>query len=221
MIDMQVEKRTLSKALGALIAAYLVMALIPSQVHGQYYGEAEEKRIIIVDKTVIDFKDSIGKGGEVYSDNIDSSIKTFAGDDVLQYKIVVENAGTETLTSVKVVDRLPSNISLFFYPGNYNKETNTLEWTIDEIKPGETKEDILIRAKVSEVAELSATTPTKLCNEVIVDAGSGITDSDRACVYAIGYGVPKTGDASLLVKTVLISAAGSIGWFLRKLARGY
>jgi len=198
----------------ALIIAALVVlfsSLLPIKAGAESYSNGDEKTIL-VDKTLRSVHE------KEYKDNILSSDKTFYEDDLIEFKIKIENSGDVDLKNIDVVDKLPPFLRVIFNPGTYNETDNQVEWTIDELKAGEA-EEFLIRCQIDESDEVYSLTKETNVAEACVD---GICDEDDA-IYYIGNGVsiPEAGDPSLIIKTGLALSSIAGGFLLRKKARGY
>lgn len=173
---------------------------------------SDNKKTISIDKKIRSIHDS------EYKDNISSSDKVFYEEDVLEFKITVENTGDGVLKNINVTDMLPSFLTLVFNPGEFDSTNNKIKWTIDELKAGESK-DFLIRAKIDNSEGVKTLTKETNVAEVSVDE---LGDRDDASYYiGDGVSIPNTGDTSLIIKTVLVLSLIGGGVMVRKYARGY
>lgn len=199
----------LTTTLAALAVLSLSLAK-PTEIKAQY-STTETKKEISIDKTIR------GIGDTQYFDNIESSRKVFYENDVIEFKIKVENTGNQDLVNIKASDKLPNNLTLIFFPGTYNSNERLIEWTIDRLSPGEHKE-YLVRAKVTDVTEIksivSRTNNAKACSD-------NTCDDDNASYFIGKSTVPATGAGDLIVKTIGIVTLVASGLALRKYARGY
>lgn len=196
--------------------AILVLSLVhPYNVGAQYYQQGETKKILSVDKKVRSIKDA------AYENNIESSKRVFFEGDVLEFSIAIENTGNNALNNIKVTDNLPANLSLIFYPGVYEKNSNTITWTIDKLNTAEIK-TFLIRAKVVDVKSLniSGSNTVKMTNFAEAKTDN-ISDKDDASYFVGASTIPKTGNSSLPIQTVIVISSCAAGFALRKFARGY
>jgi uncharacterized repeat protein (TIGR01451 family) len=215
---MQVEHKIKSFSVITTIIGLLFLAVSnPLKIMADNYEPGEDERRISVDKKIRSIND------KDFSNNIESSTKIFKENDTIEYSIAVENSGKLTLNNIEVNDRLPSNLSLIFYPGTYDRTNNKINWKIDELKPAEIK-TYYIRAKIIETSKLNLSNGNleKLTNYVDVRSDTGTSASDQASCY-VGAGVttiPKTG-ASLPLQTLIVLTIGSAGIIFRKYARGY
>jgi len=201
----------------ALFLVLVAMAVLFSSIFSikanatSYYSSDDEKTISI-DKKIRTIKNT------EYKDNISASEKIFYENDLVEFKIVVENTGDGVLKNIKVVDYLPPFLKLVFYPGSFDKTNNKVEWTIDELNAGHSQE-FLIRAKISDSKNVRTLTKETNVAKVCVDE---ICDKDDA-VYYIGNGVaiPDTGNTDLILKTIVVLTLVGSGIAFRKYARGY
>ncbi|MGI5841633.1 MAG: hypothetical protein ACOX6N_05450 [Patescibacteria group bacterium] len=199
---------------GMIIAALVVLVvslLSARDAEATYYVPRDIQKSVSVDKKIRPIN------SENYQDNIDSSNEVFFDSDVLEFKISVENNGKETLHNLVVEDQLPLNSEVIFAPGEWDKANNKIRWTLDKLEVSE-KKNFLVRVKI--VNTQSITNVTKRTNIAIVDT-DGVSDRDDA-TYFIGIStVPKTGDTTLTLKTVLVLMGTAGGIVLRKYSRGY
>ena len=195
----------------SLLVAGLAFLASTTPIKAQYYGNGEDGAQLILDKKLRSLP------GNDFRDNIDKTVKVFYEDNLLEFSVLIKNSGNVPLENIRVIDWLPANLSLIFHPGEYNGDENKLEWQIERLEVGEEK-TYLIRAKISDV--VTAGLVSQRCNKAEVWAGD-MSDSDTACYFTEGAGIPGTGSAGLLVKTALVVLTGSGGWVLRKYARGY
>lgn len=213
----QVKHKILSISLFAAAMTILYLSLAQAnQVGAQNYDQAPAKKFISVDKKVRSVNET------TFYNNIEKSQKVFFEGDVIEYSIAIENTGSEVLNNIAVVDKLPTNLSLIFYPGAYDRTGNKVTWTIDALKPAEIK-TFLIRAKIIDVKNLSIPTndSVKLTNESSARSDTGKEAGDQASIY-VGTGtIPKTGNSTLPIQTALVLSIGAAGYAFRKFARGY
>ena len=202
---------TLKISFALMALAILALSLkFPNGVMAQY-NQSTVKKTISVDKKVRSLPDTN------FFDNIDRDKKVFHTGDLIEFSIRIENTGDQELTQIQAEDSLPKYLELFFNPGTYNKDSNTISWKIDSLKPAESK-TFLIRAKIAPIASNSA--ETKLTNLVEVQA-NGLNDKDTASYFINEGSIPNTGDNTLLIKTSAVLAAIAGAFALRKFARGY
>lgn len=185
--------------------------LAPKGVRADSYSSGDEKTISI-DKKVRSMNAS------EYQDNISATEKVFYEEDIVEFKVKVENTGDTLLKNIKVTDTLPPFLKLIFNPGTFDSTNNKVDWTIDELKAGESK-DYLIRANIDQSENVKTLTKETNIANVCVDE---ICDKDDAS-YFIGDGVsiPNTGDTGLLIKTAIVLSLTGAGFLFRKYARGY
>ena len=215
---MQVEHKILSFSL--LITAFVILVLSltsPFKAHAQYYSEGNQNKAISVDKKIR----SVSDGGD-YSNNIEKNTKLFFDGDVVEYSISIENIGSQTLNNIQVIDSLPTNLSLIFNPGTFDKTSNKITWSINPLKSAEVK-TYLIRAKIIDSTKLNIAIndAVKLTNVVDVRSDTGKSDSDNASFYVGKGSIPKTGNGALIIQTILVLGTGTGGFYLRKFVRGY
>jgi uncharacterized repeat protein (TIGR01451 family) len=193
------------------LSTLLTLALLLSggrPVMAQYYQPGEENKEIVVDKLI--------RLNENYIDNISASQKVFVNADIVDFKIKIYNSGNTDLYDIAVEDKLPNYLSVLIHPGTYDKNNSKINWKIDKLAAGETRE-YFVKSRVSNynlVAELNQTN--------FVDAKKdSVYDSDRASYVIGGKQMPVTGSFSLLFGSLLslTMLGGGIG--IRKYSRGY
>jgi uncharacterized repeat protein (TIGR01451 family) len=191
------------------IAVLFLSLFNPFKVHGYYPNDI--KREISIDKKIKSIGDT------QYFDNIESSRKIFYEKDTIEFQIKIENIGSQTLTNVKVKDNLPKYLTLIFYPGTLSADKSTIEWTVDKLEAGQSKE-YLIRAKIQNTTKIGGLTKQTNRVEGKVD---DLSDSDNASYFIGKATVPATGASDIVIKTILVALTASSGFYFRKLARGY
>ena len=197
------------------LSALIGLSMVRSQpVMAQYYGQTENKPIVVIDKKI-----GFGEPKE-YFDNVSAAQKLFTEGEQIQFKLVVENKSKDSLYNLKVVDYLPEFLSLTLYPGTFDKKLNEVSTEIAELKSGESKEFMIIArisglpTSVYSVNKFQLTNNSKVSNNLVSD-----TDSAK---YFVSYqSVPNTGADDVLIKSIGVLAISLAAVGLRKLARGY
>jgi len=193
------------------LSVLLTLALLLNggrPVMAQYYQPSEDKKEIVIDK-LIKFSDN-------YIDNVSASQKVFVNGDMVDFKIKIYNSGNIDLYDIEVEDKLPKYLSVLIHPGTYDKVNLKINWSIDKLAAGETRE-YFVKSRVSNynlVAEFDQIN--------FVDAkNDSVYDSDKATYVIGGKQMPVTGSFSLILGSVLslTMLGGGIGF--RKYARGY
>ncbi len=190
------------------------LLLVPRYSMAQYYSQSENKPKIVIDKKVRPITD------KNFYDNISAEQLIFKDGDTVEFKILVENSGNQTLTNVSLVDILPNYLNLLFFPGIYNKTSNTINNQIGTLEPGQTKE-YFIRAKIANLPtssvsnkKLQQINKTKVQNDLV-------SDYDEAKYFVELKSIPTTGSSNIVFETVLVLGMVSVSIFLRKVSRGY
>jgi uncharacterized repeat protein (TIGR01451 family) len=205
------EHKILSNSLVLAVAIMLSLSLsAPFKVYGQYSSDQNKKEISI-DKKVRSIDES------EYYDNIEASKKTFFQNDVVEFQIKVQNTGDQNLNNVDVKDLLPKHLGLIFYPGDFDKDNNKIEWKIDTLVPGESRV-YLIRAKIQDTNDINTLTQQTNTAQVSVD---DLNDTDNASYFIGKANVPDTGASDIVIKTLLVTLIATSGFYFRKIARGY
>jgi uncharacterized repeat protein (TIGR01451 family) len=197
----------------ALLGVSLGSNCISKQVYAQYYSQEEGNPRIIIDKQIRPITD------DKFYDNLTTDQKLFIEGDTLEFKIRIENSGNQTLNNVKLTDNLPKYLSLMFYPGVFDKTSNSIEADIGTLNAGQFKEYI-IRAKVVDLPVANIACENQQINKakVVSDTAS---DSDEAKYMTACKVVPTTGPNDMAVKTLIIVVMTMIGVCFRKYSRGF
>lgn len=201
----------LAVTLATLVAGY---SLNPTKIKADSYSNEDNRKTLSIDKKLRSIFSSD------YVDNISSSTKVFAQNDVVEFKIKITNTGTTKMKNIKVVDQLPPFLKLIFFPGTYNSTDNKIEWTIDELNAGNSQE-FLIRAKIDKAENVTTIAKETNVAKANVD---GIEEKDDATYYIgtkSGVIVPETGSMDLVFQTIGVITAGISGLALRKKIRGF
>jgi uncharacterized repeat protein (TIGR01451 family) len=201
----------------AFLSVSMGIVAMPRLAMAQYAPRVTIINPLSVDKLVKPINDERIKD---FVDNIDASQKLFVKGDIFEYKIVVKNVGTSAISDVAVTDYLPKYLSLVFYPGTFDKNTNEIKFTVDALAANESKEYI-IRAKLDEVP-----TTKVIGNKIKLTNRStgrvlGFSDTDTASFYVALTVVPATGASDIVIKTVLVLMTAGTGFGVRKFIRGY
>ena len=187
----------------------LLTALVfPSGVFADAYSQGEVNYNISIDKKIRPINDSN------FYDNIGKDQKIFVNDDVIDYRIVVENTGKDILYNLVVTDFYPVVNQIILAPGEINKTNRQIVWKIDTLNPGESK-TFTVRAKV-----INSSTWKSQTNVVQVK-NNNVYDKDTATFYLNGKVIPVTGNSDLVVKSGIVLSLSVLALALRKVARGY
>lgn len=205
----------MNKYLSLLIGLSIIMLSIFSArpVLAQYQSQGTANLVLSVDKKV-----KWVEKNQTF-DNIASSQHVFVSGEQIEFTIAVKNTGSDVMSNVEVTDFLPTYLVLINYPGNLDKSLNKLTWSIPVLNNGEEK-DFSIRATISDLTNVSISSPFKQVNRVEAKSQSAF-DSDTAS-YFIGKKVmPVTGDNTLGLKVAVIGSLLAAAYISRKLIRGY
>jgi len=192
-----------------ILTLVLLTALVfPSGVFADAYSQGEVNYNVSIDKKIRPINDSN------FYDNIGKEQKIFVNDDVIDYRIVVENTGKDILSNLVVTDYYPVVNQIILAPGEINKTTRQINWKIDTLNPGESK-TFTIRAKI-----INSSTWKSQTNVVQVK-NNNVFDKDSATFYLNGKVIPVTGNSDLVVKSGIVLSLSVLALALRKVARGY
>lgn len=132
-----------------------------------------------------------GKGGSFVDNLTVNDVKYTAGKTV-NFKIVVTNTGSSTLTNVSVVDTFPQYINFATGAGNYDANSKKLAFTISSLAAGKSQEFILTGKVVDENQLPTTAGITCVTNTArAVDAtGAAADDSSQVCIQKNVFGAP-------------------------------
>ncbi len=191
-----------------LTLALLTALVFPSGVLADAYSQGEVDYNISIDKKIRPINDSN------FYDNIGQDQKVFVNDDVIDYRIVVENTGKDILYDLVVTDYFPVVNQIILAPGEINKTNRQITWKIEKLNAGESK-TFTVRAKVVNSSTWKSQT------NVVEVKNNNVYDKDTATFYLNGKVIPVTGNADLVVKSGIALSLSVIALAMRKVARGY
>lgn len=145
-----------------------------------------------------------------FVENLNFNDYRFLPEQEVIFKLEVRNSGQVDLNNIQIKDKVPDFVDFISGPGNFDNNTKTLNFTIDRLKPGESKAYELT-AKIKKEAELPANMGTCLTNFAEARMNELVSqDTAVFCVETRVLGVtrelPKTGMASS-VAVVLASSS--------------
>ena len=132
--------------LNIIFFAILVLLAVPQQVqaggnctgfYGGGYTGTQSCAKVTIDKKVLK------PGTKEYVDNLSVPDPKYHSSDTVVFQIVVQNTGSETLTDLQVYDTLPSYVVFVSGPGNFDKNTNKLTFTIPTLNSGESQSRLI------------------------------------------------------------------------------
>ena len=91
-----------------------------------------------------------------------------------EFSFDVTNTGSQTLTSLKVVNEAPKELEPTLATSGYQLQGNRLVWTIDTLLPGRTNR-YQIHCKCAQVGQ-------RVCNRVRVTTQQGVQGEDQVCL---------------------------------------
>lgn len=155
-----------------------------------------------------------------FVDLINSGDITFTPSQEVNFRVEVKNTGSAAMSNIGASDKLPDFVNFVSGPGSFNKNNNTLTWTVDNLNSGESK-FFQIKAQVKSQNELKGFDITCVTNFVSVTKDQQ-TAADNA-LFCIQNQIPKVEAIQNLPKTgppAIILALGSLlplGLFLKRL----
>jgi uncharacterized repeat protein (TIGR01451 family) len=143
-----------------------------------------------------------------------ASRKRVSGGDTVTYTISFENSNNNfTLTNVIIEDFLPPELIFLEASGDYNYDpvTRRVRWVIESVEPGEGKQKITVRAKVSS----NVSKGSIVGNAVTVDTDQTPPTTQRAIANVSGPILPFIPNSAVrdtaLVGGILV-ASYAVGW---------
>lgn len=133
-----------------------LLLLVPPPAFGQYLQPVAAVRRIEVTKFVQNPQTK-----EFFRD-LSTGPKFLPGREVV-FKVDVKNSGQAELTNIQVKDKLPDFLDFVSGPGNFDSSARTLNFSIDRLRPGETKSSE-ITVKVRPTDKLPANLSTCVTN---------------------------------------------------------
>jgi len=205
----------IKKLIGISLIALIGLSLLTKEVRADYmYGETEISRKILVDKKVKPIS------WDTWYDNLSLNDYAFSAQDLVEFKVIIKNTGSNDLEEIKVADTLPGSVNFVLGDGNYQKDNHQVTWEIDHLSPNEQKE-FKIRAQVTKIDELPTEGTFPIVNRVRAESKTGEADEDTAQFYLKGQAqqLPEAG-INLVLGTVLALGATATGLLGRKFGRG-
>lgn len=197
-----------------IVSLWGALCLFPNVSQAQYYSQGNNNFNVTIDKKIRPITDVN------YYDNIPASQKVFIEKDQMDFELIVENTGNQTLTNLTVKDTLPKYFTPQLYFGTFDKNSDVIQTQIDSLGVGESKV-FNIRGIVSNLpASDWANQLVKLTNRADV-YNNNASDTDYASYFAEKRVNPVTGADSLVLGSLVSLTMLTTAFGLRKVARGY
>lgn len=155
----------------------------------------------------------------IFVDNLGPSDPKYKPQQVVTFRLIVKNSGDQKLESVTVKDTLPQFVDFMTGPGNFDKNSHVLTFTVNNLAGGESQ-TFEIKGRTSHPAVLPES-KNIVCPVNTVDASAGDQkDHDEAqfCIekkQAVPV-VPKAGPEGVLLTLAGFGSALIAGLKLRK-----
>lgn len=167
-------------------------------------------------------------------DNLGINDPKYSPGFIVNFRLEVTNTGNTTINRVDVKDVFPQYIEFNSGPGNFDQNTKTLTFSLDNLAPNETRTSIIVGRVVASnqlptsgivcvVNQAIAVTSSndnsqdnaQLCIENKVPVQAVITKGGFPILSPVPVGTsPSTGPESLALFSLI--PTGIAGWFLRK-----
>lgn len=170
-----------------------------------------------------------GKGGGQFVDNLSINDAKYTPSQGISYEVIVTNTGGNTIPTLNITDTFPQFITFVSGVGNYNQNTNTLNFTVNNLEAGKSVTYVL-NAKTAGANTLPSDQGIVcVVNQVSATDQNGQTQSDssQACIQKAVLAAtqpvltapkmvttPPTGPEMLPLALLVPGAIG--GMFLRK-----
>lgn len=83
------------------------------------------------------------KGGD-FVDNMSINDSKFQPGQDVAFKIRIQNTGNNKINTLNVTDNLPANVTFISGPGTFNKNNNTITYTISGLDPNAVNEQVFV-----------------------------------------------------------------------------
>jgi uncharacterized repeat protein (TIGR01451 family) len=171
---------------------------------------------VLIDKKVLN--PSTG----IFVDNLGPSDPKYKPQQVVTFRLIVKNSGDQNLETVTVKDTLPQFVDFMSGPGEFDKKTGVLTFTVNNLAGGESQ-TMEIKARTVHPAVLPES-KNIVCPVNTVDAVAGDQkdhDESQFCIEKkqIVPAVPKAGPESVVLTLVGLGSSLIAGLKLRKKSR--
>jgi len=196
-------------AAGTAVVAALSISAAPAFASGQYSTPEAPRAKIMIDKGVFD------PTSNTYVDNLSISQHNFLPGQEVKFKVDVKNTGDKDLWNIDVTDKFPSEVEFVSATGNYDKNTHSLYFKIDGLKPNEvTSREIRVKVKAANEIHSNMQCPTNFAEAKV----EHMIDQDTAqfCISKQVLGetkeLPKTGVSSfaMLIGSTIAFAGAAV-----------
>lgn len=170
---------------------------------------------VLIDKTVLN------PASGIFVDNLGPNDPKHRPQQFVTFRIVVKNSGEQTLSMVKVTDKIPQFVDFVSGPGTYDEKTRGLTFTATNVVGG-TSQTFEVKVRTVHPA-LYPEGKNVVCPVNVVDALSNTQidhDESQFCIekQMIVPTVPKSGPEHWILSMIGLVAALGIGTYLRKKA---
>lgn len=131
------------------LVIFILFYFLPTAVFAQVnsscpsiYGAKCPTGVLFIDKKVKN-----PQTGELV-ESLSANGPTFLPGQEVSFRVETKNSGSADMNNIQVQDKLPDFVDFISGPGNFDKNSKTLTWSIDKLKPGEFKLfDVKVRVK--------------------------------------------------------------------------
>lgn len=122
----------------ALLLLITLLVLNTGTVNAQYLAPQKAQPISKLEVKKFVKTPQLTKGAaQEYKESAEAQNQRFSPSSEVEFKIEVKNTGQTELNNIQVRDPLPQYLVFISGPGNFDQKTNTLNITVDKLRPGE------------------------------------------------------------------------------------
>jgi len=214
----------MQKYIVALLSAVVILSFSASQVSASgssscvpvYGGGTQCPRSgqVLINKKVKN------PASGVFVDNLGPTDPKYRPEQVVTFRITVQNPGDSSIDSITVTDTLPDFVDFMTGPGAYNSSTRMIAFTVTNLASGESR-DFDVTARVVHQAVLP-NEKNIVCPVNVVQAQSDFgndRDETQFCIekQMIVPAVPKAGPEMWIVPG--LTSVFAVGTYLRRKVR--
>ena len=219
----------MKKLLFGLVSFFLIALSVVRPVNADYgcqYGNCPPSQSILIDKLVgnVNANNNVDITTLNYVDNLGTADTRFHANDMVAFKLRVQNTSSVVLYSVNVTDTLPSYINPIQGPGSFDANSRIISFNAGDFQPGQEK-DYYMKVQVVNASLLPADKGLFCLVNTAEASTNNVSDTDNAqfCVEKQVTGVTAVPTAGPEMGIVLMAGELTtlgVGFFLKKKIAG-